>query len=565
MSTLLSIIFLFLFHALLLVPGYGFIRKLQLTRQKNWVELCLAYTLSIVVFALVAVLRYALALPHWAAMLLVAGYVVGGTVLFVVNRELKALNNYRFPLLATFLLGVFSLLFIGLSLRPPYSVIPDPQPIAGYTYTHFDVKVLNVAQTPANDNSIPYRQAQFMVNRSDPAKDSFIDEWGVGFFQRTPLMGAVTAGYFLLTHQALPIGYIWASDSTDPTHTYRQFQVIGAALNSILMIPAFFLLKKLFSEKTAQISLLFFIPSHFFLANSFFTWPKSFTAFFILFSWLLLIENGTKRLVMAAIVSGLAYLSHDLAILYITASFIYLLYKRRFAHSLIFTTIIGIIAAPWLLLASLKYHKPSTFIYYPISMHDIPQYDDRHKLIEEFKHTSIFRLIQIRLDSLFYLLSPYQLIYSEAAQSIVRRIWALSIFSFPGSVGLGLAIPAYIAVLRQKLSFYIFTIIPILACVVVIGWPKGLGASHFAEAIVILFAGAAIHGMLTKKWYKLVQITYWINILQLVLYVLFSYNFVWREWLVSFQDWLLILAMASVAVYGWLQIRKLLPPLLSEK
>ncbi|MFZ2513380.1 MAG: hypothetical protein WAW63_02910, partial [Candidatus Saccharimonadales bacterium] len=169
MSTPLSIIFLFLFHALLLVPGYGFIRKLHLARQKNWVELCLAYTLSIVVFAFVAVLRYAFALPHWATTLLLVGYVVSGTGLFVVNRGLKALNNYRFPLLVTFLLGVFSLLFIGLSLRPPYSVIPDPQPIVGYTYTHFDVKVLNVAQTPANDNSIPYRQAQFMVNRSDPA------------------------------------------------------------------------------------------------------------------------------------------------------------------------------------------------------------------------------------------------------------------------------------------------------------------------------------------------------------------------------------------------------------
>jgi len=214
--------------------------------------------------------------------------------------------NYRFIISCLMAASIFSLLFISLPFNAAKTVVPDPQPMAGRNYSSFNVKVLNVAHTQANDNYVPYRQAQFFINRSDPAKDSFIGEWGVTFFERTPLMGAVTANYFNLLGDRPPIDYTWSAKSSDPDHTYKKFQILAQILNSLLLIPGFFLLNRLFNRKTAYISVLFLIPSAYFLYNSFFTWPKSLVSFFVLTSWLLLLEKRPRLTILAGMVSGIA-------------------------------------------------------------------------------------------------------------------------------------------------------------------------------------------------------------------------------------------------------------------
>jgi len=552
------IVYLLFIHISLLIPGYVVAKQSRLFSKRPGLELCCGYLLTLFFFALLATTGYAfdislglLRLVSWLALL-------GSMAVFVVKQYYYEIWSLRFPLICFMAITVFSAAFMGLTFNSSYSIQPDPQPQANRNYHVLNVKVLNVAQTRANDNYIPYRQAQFMINRSDPAKDSFIGEWGVTFFQRTPLMGAVTATYFNMLHDKVPIDYTWSVQGADPDHTYLKFQVLAQILNALFILPAFFLLTKLFSKKIAAISCLFFISSQFFLYNAFFSWPKSLVAFFILLSWLLLLEKKIRYTIMAAVASGLAYLTHDLAVLYIGASIVLLLLNRRFRESVIFLGVCSIFALPWLLASTVLYHKPSSFILYPISTDGIPQPEQKQMLIHKFFHTSPLRLVFIRLENFVYLMSPYQIFTSEGGQNVSQRFWALGLFSIPGSLGIGLMLPAILgAVKRVKTgAIWILILFPVILETVVIGWPKGLGSLHFAEAIVVLLSGLGVAFLVKLKNKLWTLLAYAMNCSQTVLFIGYSYKFNVHAWLTHASDILALLCMAAIiGTAGWLVYR----------
>lgn len=548
---LLQQILYFLFvHISLLVPGYVVIRQSKLLRKNPGVELGIAYAITLAAYCLLACITYALKLNELLPQVLFWVSLLLSLYVFINKRLYKELRIHLFPLFSLVIMSTFSLAFIGLSFSKPFSITPDPEIRTDRNYNVLNVKVLNVAQTGANDNYIPYRQAQFFINRSDPAKDSFIGEWGVGFFQRTPLMGAVSAQYFTAFNDSLPIGYIWSGESVDPDRTYVKFQIIAQILNSLFILPAFYLLTKLFNRRTALLSILFIIPSQFFLYNSFFSWPKSLTAFFILLSWLLLFEKRLRYVVLAGLASGLAYLTHDLAVLYIGASFVFLLYQRRFKHSAILLALVGIFMIPWLFISSVIYKKTSSFLLYPISTKGIPQPAEKAIILREFLETSPLRLIQIRLESLFYLLGPYQLIYSEGGQALARRFWALGLYSVPGSLGIGLIIPALLGTLKKirNISLWILCLLPIILSTVIMGWPKGYGSLHFAEASVVLLVGVACYWLQALKSSIWVILAYALSSAQLFFFISYSFSNEINTWLYTPGDIVRIVIMACVVL-----------------
>lgn len=542
----------------LLVPGYVFIKQTQWLKGKPGLELSAAYAVSLAGMALFATLGYVANIPHVLIQILHWGILLLSVFLFIRKQFYKNIAKQYVPLLAMLAMSIFSTAFTALSYTGALTFIPDPEAIAGRNYDTLNVKVLNVAQTNANDNFIPYRQAQFIVNESDPAKDSFISEWGVHFFQRTPLMGAVTAEYFILLGDKPPIDYPWSETANDTNLTYAKFQIISHIVNALLVIPGFYLIAHFFKRRTAILSLLFMIPSHFFLFSTFFSWPKSLTAFFILLSWLLLFEQKTRYIVLAAAASGIAYLTHDLAVLYIGASILLLMYYKRFRHMFILSIGSALFALPWFIVSGLLYKKPSTFIYYPFSVYGIPQIEQKEQVMRDFFATSPLRLIAIRLESLFYLLSPYQLLVTEGVQEWGRRLWACSLFNVPGAIGMGLVIPAIIGAFKRirDLSFWILMLVPIILCTIIIGWPNGLGALHFAQASVLLAVGLACWFLLRFKnpiWFTL---AYLANVAQLIFFIVYSYGPSYTTWLTRPRDILLLGILATIVVAcgvaGWL-------------
>lgn len=550
----MSVLYFLFVHLSLLVPGYALVRALKYFAKQPGIELCMAYVSSLVFFAVLATFSYILKLPPLVPRVFCWLVLILSLWVLIKGRYYKGLAKLRFPLIAFLVMSLFSLAFVGLGFSAPRTYLPDPEPIAGQHYDTFNVKVLNLAQTQANDNYIPYRQAQFYVNHNDPARDDFIDEWGVNFFVRTPLMGAVTATYLNLFNDQPPIGFIWNADASDPDNTYIKFQVLAQILNALLVIPAFFILTKLFSRKVAALSILFIVPSQYFLFNAFFSWPKSLVAFFILTSWLLLLERRLFYTFIAGLVSGFAYLTHDLAVLYIGASFIFLLLNKRFRELIIFTIPAFILALPWLISASLIYKKPSNFIYYPISTEGIPPLGQKDKIIQTFFDTSPLKLLWIRLENLFYLFSPFQLFTSEGGQAAARRIWALGLYSIPGAVGLGLIVPMYIAILQKirTLLPWVFIFVPVLLCVLIIGWPKGLGALHFAEALVVLAIGFGVAYLAKLKRQFWLPAAYLISTAQLIFFVDYSYRHAVGDWFSRPADLARLAVMAAVIIgCGW--------------
>lgn len=509
----------------------------------------ISYVFSILLYVILALLSYVLKLDPWISFIITWGILLVSIFLVVKNKLYYNIRPALFPLICMVAMTIVSLSFISLSLRDNKRVIPDPQPVNGNNYEAFNVKVLNVAKTNANDNYIPYRQAQFMVNHSDPGKDSFIDEWGVHFFQRTPLMGAVTANYFNIFFDNPPIAYTWSSQGQDPENTYLKFQVIAHIMNSLFLIPAFFIIEKIFNRKSAMLAALFILINPFFLYNSFFSWPKSLVAFFILVSWLLLFYNDNKKsnVILAGITAGLAYLSHDLAILYIGTAMIVLLLKREFFKTLLYGVVSLLWALPWLAISKLYYDKPSSFLLYPFSLKDIPQSSQSKQIINEFFSTPPLRIIAIKLESLFYWLSPYQLIYKEGGQGMAQRLWALTIFSIPGATGLGLLLPIIIASIKRiaDIYFWVLVIMPVVFCTLIIGWPKGMGALHFAQTSVVLLIGIGSYYLVRLNKVYATLLAMFINLLTTAFFMLYSYYNNVSDWM-NFTDIILLTIIIAI-------------------
>lgn len=542
-----------------MIPGYVLIKKTKFFAKQPGLELSLGYFIIIVLYALLAtadyVLRLSPLLTRWICWIII----VGTLLEFFRARYYKDLWKLRFPLCCWLAASLLAIAFLGLPFSQKYTYTPDPKPLPNTNYNVLNVKVLNIAQTQANDNYIPYRQAQFFINRLDPIKSPFLTEWGVGFFERTPLMGAVTANYFNLFHDKVPVNLLWSSTAQDPGHTYLQFQILASVLNMLFVVPAFFLLERLFGKKTAIIACLFFATSQYYLYDAVFTWPKSLVAFFVLLTWLLLLERKQSYVILAGIISGIAYLTHDLAVLYIGATIVFLLYQKRYRDTLIYLVWPILFALPWLYAADIYYKQPSSFIYYPLSLGGIPQSNQGKQIIHQFLHTPLLTLIRIRLENIVYLLSPYQLFSSEG----FGRLWTYGLYSVPGAVGAGLTIPIYLACLKywRKTGILILILVPVLLESLIIGWPKGLGALHFAEALVVLATGLAIYYLLSLKRKYWILLAYAVSSLQLVFLITFSYHFHVHEWLQEPKDIAIVFYILALPVgSGWLIYRTINQP-----
>lgn len=560
MSPFLLLLYFLFVHIILLIPGYTIIKKLAIFKHNQGLILLTSYVTSILILAVGSIFYYILNLPLFLVQIIFIILIVATLVLFIKEKFYKDILDVSYPIAILVVMSFFSLILISLSQGNPRHIIPDPQQMDNRNYNVLNVKVLNLANTNANDNYIPYRQAQFIINRSDPARDSFIDEWGVHFFQRTPLMGAVTASFFIIQNDRPPIAYSWDLSAKDPSQTYLKFQIIAQILNSLFVIPAFYIFKKLFNLRTAIVGALFIAISQFYIYNSFFSWPKSFVAFFILLSWLLILEGKTKYVLYAGIASGIAYLTHDLAILYIGASSLVLIISRRFKDFLIFCISCFALMLPWVITSSYIYKKISTFYLYPFSIHGIPQAEKSKETIAEFFSTPITKIISIKIESLIFLLTPYQLIFKDTLQSYADRLWAVGIFSIPGGIGGGLIIPTAWGLfkkMRMKISILVFIFVPILLSVLFIGYPKGLGALHFAEASIAIAIGVGTYFLVNLKYYFWLILAFTLNIFQLIYFTLFTYNFSIDIWTKTPTDIFKILFLLFIVCLSYVFLLKL--------
>lgn len=104
---------------------------------------------------------------------------------------------------------------------------------------------------------------------------------------------------------------------------YWVFQVTSVLLNSLVIIGIYLLAEMLFDERAAKLSLLLVIFTPFMIRNSTYTWPKLFSAYYLLLSVYFYLKArkspSNPRLVsfFAGLFGGLSYLAHQSAIFYL--------------------------------------------------------------------------------------------------------------------------------------------------------------------------------------------------------------------------------------------------------
>jgi hypothetical protein len=540
MSTFELLLYFLFIQATLLIPGFAITNKFKKLFTRESFLLVFSYIIGILVLSIFVIFYYIFGFALEVVRLAIGIYFTLGFYFFFKNKLYKKLLSFRFPLLCLLFITILPTAFASLSYESSYKYIPDPEAFSQRNYDVYNVKILNLAQTQANDNYVPYRQAQFIVNRSDPGNDCFICEWGVHYFQRTPLMGTVTAGYFMLLGDRPPVDYLWSGTSDDPSHTYIKFQLIAHILNGIFIIPAYYLLLFIFNKRTAILSSAFLIISPFFMYNAVFSWPKSLVAFFVLAMWLLLYEHKTRFTVLAGFAGGLAFLTHDLAAFYIVGSVLFLIFKKRFRDTIILSATTAAFALPWLITSSLLYKKPSTFALYPFSLDGLPQPGTQKQVIEKFLNTSPIEIISIRFDTLFYLLSPYDLIYKNANQDMLRRFWATGLYSIPGSLGLWMIVPTLLGAIKKlvKLDYWILVLTPILLSAAIVGWrgSRAIASLHFAQAVIVMLTGLAFAYLVKMKFkYKiwLIYLVFVLQIFNLGFLIFYSYPGIGLNWFIT--------------------------------
>jgi len=524
----MSFIIYFVFiHLTLSLPGFVLFNKIKLFKDPD-ATLCFSYIFGIILFGFLAIFYFVFGfdLMILRVLSLLFFFVL---IYLLIKDKLYRQFKFSFAFSVFVLFSLIPLLFVSLPFGQKYNLIPDPTPIQGREYRTFNVKILNLAKTPANDNYVPFRQAQFFVNRMDINKDSFIREWGVNFFYRTPLMGSVVAYYFDLTGEKLPTSYLWASDQKTYDPVYKKFQIISSTLNSLFILSAFILLKKLFNFKTACLSLIFIAFNFYFLYNTFFSWPKLFVAYFILCAWYLLLYD--RKIILLAISAGLAYFTHDLAILYIMGLIVFLILSKEYNKTVVFGLVTALLISPWYIVSRLIYHQQSLFLYYPFFLHGLGF--DPHLAVKEFFNTPITQITKIKLKYLYYLLTPFYFL-KQHSEGFTKIIFLTTIFTLPGAIGI-LSVPAYVAVFKKLIKYYkiivSFIVVPILTSAVLVGNPIGtISALHYLHPVVVLGVGFGIFYLLKfNRLFLIVGLL--INLLIYFLLFLNSYNFDISLWL----------------------------------
>jgi len=447
-------------------------------------------------------------------------------MLYRSKNLIKINKNQLLVLVIVFLFFLSTVFFVAFPLAKSNKYVPDPNYDTSANYDRINVKIINLAHTNANDNYLPYRQAQFFLNRTNLDEQSnLMPEWGVGFFMRTPLMGMVSAHILSILTGEISFQYPWREVAEFPQYDYLMFQIIAQFLNALVFLSGYLLLEKLFSRRVALISLCVMALSGFFIYNTFYTWPKSFTAFLILGAFYL--AYAKRQFFFAGTLMGMAYMAHDLALFFMPGILLLAVNSRVLKHSAI--SVLKSIAPfilillPWNIISRFIYGQESVFYYYPFAINGLPFSKDT--VISEFFNTPITQILYSKLQSLAFLVLPFQFIFEKA--SLLEKVATSTIFSLPGAAGLAiipLSVWGIVTNLKKtRILFFGIIFIPLLCAISLIGWPKGLGALHFAQATVVLLIGYAASRLIKLRDIMKAAILI-LLIAQLIMFSLYSYS-----------------------------------------
>ena len=378
---------------------------------------------------------------RWAFVGLLFALTLLSAVYFVVRRvpqefSLELSKPARISLALWALLLVLSLGLLHIDVRFPES-LPD----GSYVFkTHTaNVRVQYLTSLPA-DNYIPFVVAEFFLR-------------GVSFQKERPIMpgNEVSNRTILMSLVALPfrvalgaphdhpqlgtynyVGRDWPDvTKLDTGGSFEQFAVVGLVLNSFMLLGLFVFCSSLVPNSVLPLATLLYVTNPYFIAQTFYTWPKAVAGFFILLAWAS-IRSGHGPAIVAALLA-LASHCHPYAVVFAGCVGLYYLTrwrreKSRVPSAVLYLLVFGLILAPWIIWSRYHLHIPSDLVMQNFAGPGT-----------EPAWASPMGFVWIRLHNLFYLISStIFLVYPFDFGAIVNS-WR---FSLPGAMGLVIIYPA---------------------------------------------------------------------------------------------------------------------------
>jgi hypothetical protein len=193
-------------------------------------------------------------------------------------------------------------------------------------------------------------------------------------------------------------------------------QIVGDFLNSLFLIPSYYISRQLFGRNTAISALVFLSILPYFSYNAIYFWPKLFAAYFVLLSFYELLAIVRRKPVnwpLYMMSSALAVLAHEYALLFGISGVVIGLVYRKLDYSGFLRGAICFsgIMLPWWLYNLITFGSPiaSSFKYYPFAVGGptaIPPAVPTAEFYQRFFATPISTLIWIRVSNLLVTYAP---------------------------------------------------------------------------------------------------------------------------------------------------------------
>ncbi|HEY9247268.1 MAG TPA: glycosyltransferase family 39 protein, partial [Candidatus Methanoperedens sp.] len=451
-------IYIIVVSAISFVPGLaitGRLKKLDILE-----KLAISFGFSFIVIALmVPFLAFKLDYP---ARLFIAGIIVVSLFSLLMNREgLKFDPESRF-LLFVLVAGFVSRFFLQTQWEYPA--------MGGDWFGHAFVW--------------PYR---FETGDWMPERD------------RTPLFGLLIYAYHNILGTSL--------------YQYWISQIIGVVLNSVFILPAFLIARKVFGDRVAKASALFMIITPFLVFNSLYTWPKNAAMYGILMMIYFLFFSDLDiklRYPLAGFFAGLGFWFHNYAVFYIGIAVLLLLFKENMFRSTqriyddikklsYFFLVLFIVLAPYFAWVYSFYGTFSTskFIYYPFAINGYESafLENKQEFFKIFYSTPLREIIMVRISNAAVTLAPLAVPINPQVAGLhtYNPVFYYS-HDYPGA----LSTLMYLVIITVFLRYFLgkikinsvlsyFVILPILIHLVLYGWKEwGLLSGGLHPTIPIL-------------------------------------------------------------------------------
>lgn len=324
------------------------------------------------------------------------------------------------------------------------------------------------------DNYIPFWVNDILYHLKNPDHFHLYPEWHLS---DRPILFSLVETFFFHLFTVVPFSSL--PGYPEYIHPLLFYFFLGPILNSLVLIPTFWLLKLMFNERTAIFGTAIFALAPFTIINAYFSWPKYFATFFFLSAIYFAMRD--EKVHWIALFAALAFLSHAMYIFFLPGLIIYYALRKNSRHwremafsSMKLLLLFAIFIMPWIFWVYFIYDSPSDkFLRYPFAIYwnDSKIMANTSSVLKTFTSTPVQTIIWVRVVNAVQSLFPVSLGLAQEGyptnvlniySNILRYYWT----TIPGTLFITTFILSYYSIAKNyranRTFCFSFLVLPFL-------------------------------------------------------------------------------------------------------